>query len=331
MRAADESQLETLAQVESHVRRLLQTPSAAARFQGVFEGWLGFSRAKQPSSQYVEQIANLGTGASALRSEALREMQDFIDYVVWQKKGTFTDLMTSNAAFPRSEAMASVFGVDQVLRDGQGTPVVAPNHAGLSMRPMLMLSANTHTSPILRGVFVLQRLLCAPLEPPDADTVAARFDEIGKLDRAALANHEVTEAITGEAPCSSCHNTINPVGFVYESFDAVGAWRDAEQVWSSEGELVATHALLSPISNVAVGGSTATYSSPQDFAQTLAQSEDAQRCMATHIFRQLQRREETRADRCAIDEIAKTLAQESTLVDAFVRAVANEDIFWRRL
>jgi hypothetical protein len=82
----------------------------------------------------------------------------------------------------------------------------------------------TRTSPILRGVFVLRNIYGAPpaLPPPtvpalDESTLAANLPM-----RQRLAAHR------NNAVCASCHNTIDPVGFALENFNAVGQWRDQE-------------------------------------------------------------------------------------------------------
>jgi hypothetical protein len=82
----------------------------------------------------------------------------------------------------------------------------------------------TRTSPVLRGVMVLNSILGAPPPPAPADVPA--------LDESTMATNlpmrQRLAAHRSKAVCASCHRTIDPVGFSLENFDAIGQWRDRE-------------------------------------------------------------------------------------------------------
>jgi hypothetical protein len=83
-------------------------------------------------------------------------------------------------------------------------------------------SAPTRTSPVRRGAFVLDALLCAPpgAPPPGVPPLA---DVAGAGDlRSQLAAHRANPT------CATCHDDIDPIGLALEHFDAVGAWREAD-------------------------------------------------------------------------------------------------------
>ena len=79
------------------------------------------------------------------------------------------------------------------------------------------------TSPILRGIFVRDRLLCQPLPPPpdDVDFTPPELDPDATT-------REKFEEHTKNPACQGCHAIINPLGFTLERFDAVGRYRDRE-------------------------------------------------------------------------------------------------------
>ena len=80
----------------------------------------------------------------------------------------------------------------------------------------------TTTSPVLRGVWIMEKLLGQPVPPPPKSVPAIEPDIRGATTiRALLAKH--TESKT----CASCHAKFDPVGFAMESFDVMGAWRDS--------------------------------------------------------------------------------------------------------
>ena len=87
---------------------------------------------------------------------------------------------------------------------------------------VLKVTANgTTTSPVIRGVWVSERLLGEPIPPPPAGVPAIEPDIRGaKTIREMLSKHRA------EASCAACHVKIDPPGFALENFDAAGQWRD---------------------------------------------------------------------------------------------------------
>jgi hypothetical protein len=90
------------------------------------------------------------------------------------------------------------------------------------MASVLKVTANgTYTSPILRGAWVLERILGAPPPRPPEGVAAVEPDIRGATTiRQQLAKHR------RDPSCASCHAKIDPPGFALESFDVIGGWRD---------------------------------------------------------------------------------------------------------
>ena len=104
------------------------------------------------------------------------------------------------------------------------TPLPPGSHRGgvLTMASVLKVTANgTSTSPVMRGAWVLDRILGQPPEPPPENVAALEPDIRGATTiREQLAKHRQIES------CASCHVDIDPPGFALESFDVIGGWRD---------------------------------------------------------------------------------------------------------
>src|SRR5205823_12339595 len=98
------------------------------------------------------------------------------------------------------------------------------SHRGgvLTMASVLKVTANgTTTSPVTRGVWVMERILGTPPPKPPADVPSLEPDIRGATTiREQLAKHRQI------ASCASCHAKIDPPGFALESFDVIGGWRD---------------------------------------------------------------------------------------------------------
>jgi hypothetical protein len=92
----------------------------------------------------------------------------------------------------------------------------------LTQGSVLKVTANgTTTSPVLRGVWVMEKILGHHVPPPPAGVGAVESDTRGATTiREELARHSSQES------CNACHRTIDPPGFALESFDVMGAWRD---------------------------------------------------------------------------------------------------------
>jgi hypothetical protein len=100
----------------------------------------------------------------------------------------------------------------------------------LTQASVLKVTANgTSTSPVVRGVFVLDRILGKPTPPPPQDVPAIEPDIRGAVTiRSQLARHRSVPA------CASCHTKIDPAGFALESFDPIGGWRENYRVTGSK-------------------------------------------------------------------------------------------------
>src|SRR5690606_28968308 len=84
----------------------------------------------------------------------------------------------------------------------------------------------TRTSPVLRGKYVLDNLLAAPPPPPPPDVPALDAEPPG--ERATTTLREAMAAHRANPECAGCHAQMDPIGFAFENYDAVGRWRAAE-------------------------------------------------------------------------------------------------------
>jgi hypothetical protein len=97
---------------------------------------------------------------------------------------------------------------------------------------VMKVTANgTTTSPIIRGAWVLERILGTPPPKPPADVEAIEPDIRGATTiREQLAKHRNVES------CASCHRKIDPPGFALESFDVIGGWRTHYRALTNGGQ-----------------------------------------------------------------------------------------------
>jgi Protein of unknown function (DUF1592)/Protein of unknown function (DUF1588)/Protein of unknown function (DUF1587)/Protein of unknown function (DUF1585)/Protein of unknown function (DUF1595)/Planctomycete cytochrome C len=124
-----------------------------------------------------------------------------------------------------NRCIAEHYKIDGVTgEEFRRVPLASGSHRGgvLTQASVLKVTANgTFSSPVLRGAWVMRRLLGEPPDPPPADIPAFEPDTRGATSiRQQLAKHRSV------ASCASCHTRIDPPGFALENFDVIGGWRD---------------------------------------------------------------------------------------------------------
>ncbi len=113
-------------------------------------------------------------------------------------------------------------GVEGVAIRRVPLPPDSPRGGLLTQASVLKVTANgTTTSPVLRGAWVMERILGQPVPPPPPDVPALEPDTRGATTiREQLAKHRA------QPVCAGCHAKIDPAGFALENFDVMGGWRD---------------------------------------------------------------------------------------------------------
>jgi mono/diheme cytochrome c family protein len=169
-----------------------------------------------------------------LTESALQETQLFFRFLL-QRNLPARNIIESDFSFLNSR-LARCYGlppVEGVALRKVALPADSVRGGLLTQASVLRLTANgTTTSPVLRGVFVLDRILGDPPPSPPPGVPALDPDTRGAVTiRQQLDKHRSIQS------CAVCHTKIDPPGFALESFDVVGAWRD-EYRSTDQGEPV---------------------------------------------------------------------------------------------
>lgn len=205
--------------LRGQVERMLASPRAEAFVENFVGQWLELrqidftlpDRKLYPEFDDILKASMVGEThaffARMLRDDA--KLKDFID----------SDFLMINRCIAEHYGIAGVTG-----EEFRRVPAPAGSHRGgvLTQASVLKVTSNgTFSSPVLRGAWVMRRLLGEPPDPPPAGIPSFEPDTRGATSiREQLAKHR------SQASCASCHAGIDPPGFAMENFDVIGGWRD---------------------------------------------------------------------------------------------------------
>jgi hypothetical protein len=165
-----------------------------------------------------------------LRRAMRRESEMLFEYVLKEDRSVL-DFVDSDYTF-LNEKLAKLYGVDGVKGEEMrrvDLPKDSPRGGVITQASVLVVTSNpTRTSPVKRGLFVLDNILGTPTPPPPADIPALEEAEKGVTDHEPT-TREILAIHRGKPLCASCHNRMDPLGLALENFNALGMWRDSER------------------------------------------------------------------------------------------------------
>ncbi len=311
--AAATGQLGTKAQVSAQLTRMLQDPRGATLVRSFLEGLTQLASlpyaVKDPT-----MFPQWNMAGSTLPASMKAQAQAFFDDVLQNQGGTLQALLTSPTVFVNAD-LGPYYGVTggSTFQALQLDPTKA---SGLLTLPALMtLMAKPDESwPIYRGQFVRESLLCQQLPSPPPNIPPPPAVEAGVSTRERLTEHEVNPS------CASCHTLMDPIGFGFENFDAVGRYRttDGNQPVDTNGSIVGTEDINGPFNGVA------------QLASMLVRSVQVQECVPQQWFRFMMSRFEQAPDDCSMRSIIDAFQAADTNLNALPQALVQSDAFLYR-
>jgi Protein of unknown function (DUF1592)/Protein of unknown function (DUF1588) len=328
MRAAGSGELDDPRGVQTHMQRLLSSDDGRKKVNDFLRYYAHLREVPDPPAAAGKHIGVDRT--TGLGKQMFSETQDFLQHVLWDEEGSFSDLMTSPVAFPRTAALSRILGIDVVAEGSVGR---APTHLGLLHRPALLASVGGRTSPIIRGAHVRKEFLCTPLAFPDPQDVEDRKNEVeGALgDTNKMSSRERATVLTDAAACRSCHVLVNELGFAFEGYDVLGALRTEETAFDNSGNALGTWPVDTTVTdpNIEDGGPE-KLSGSLELVKALGEGFSATACLSQRLLEFYRAREvDEDNDGCTLRE-AEIMGHEGSIQAMVMSALANEDIFWRK-
>jgi len=207
--------------LKSEVKRMLADPKAKTFISSFAEQWLGYGELGRQQMPDKKRFRNFSqTTVSDMREETSR----FI-WHIFKNDQPIRELITSEVSI-LNERLAEHYGIEEFK--GKGFKLASLKGSGrsgiLGMGSVLTATSSPlRTSPVNRGMWVLESVLGDHLPEPPADVEPLpenAGEEGGKSLREILSKHRENLA------CAKCHDKIDPIGFGLENFDAIGKFRE---------------------------------------------------------------------------------------------------------
>ena len=276
------------AELPEQVTRMLADPRSDRFVHHFVRRWLDLDNigAMPPSAEFLEYYRD------NLQVAMRQETEMFFRHVLDTNQNV-QDFLDADYSFLNRE-LALHYGIEGVQGNGlQKVSLQGSRRGGLiGHGAFLTASANgVDTSPVVRGIYVLEKLLGYSPPPPPPDVPLIEPDIRGAVSiRDQLLKHR------NVATCAECHRKIDPLGFALENYDAIGGWRD-----EYDGKVSIDSSGKLPDGD--------SFETPAEFQDALMRRKDQfTRCITEKLLAYALGRELEVSDRPVIDEIVQEIS-----------------------
>lgn len=312
--AAANNQLSSKAQLQAQAERMLASEAGRRQMAHFAAEWWDADSEVIGSKNgdyypgYTPQIIQ----------SMVAELKNFFLEVTFESTGGFEELYLADYAMV-NDGLSRYYG----LGGQNGTDfyrVTSPERGGvLGLGAIMAANASTEeTSPVKRGIFVREQLLCDELPPIPRDVNIAAPD----LDPTKPIRERFT-AHSENAVCWNCHQFIDDIGYALEVFDAAGRFRTTENNYGNDLP-IRTDGLVQAIDS---GDDNHMISDRHDLAQILADADSTKACMARQYYRYVGGYAETNSDSCAINNLNKIFSDSGFDIQSLLVGITQLDSF----
>jgi hypothetical protein len=221
---ADSGQLQEPAILKGQVKRMLQHERSRALFDGFGAQWLGLGDLASKTFD-AKKFPQMTAG---MRLSMYDEARLFFESIVHENQSVVR-FVDSDYTFLNG-TLATLYGMEKTVTGAEMRKVKLKdgNRGGILGMPGVLATTSfpNRTSPVKRGVWVLEQVLGEHVPPPPPNTPT-----LEKQNPQAVANltlRQRTELHQTNATCANCHKVLDPIGFGLENFDAIGRWREQD-------------------------------------------------------------------------------------------------------
>ena len=223
-RLADSGKLHEPAVLKAQVKRMIADPRSRALFDGFGAQWLGLNDLKTKTFD-PDKFPQM---TSEVRSAMYEEARLFFESIMRENRSVVS-FVDSDYTFLNG-TLAVLYGMEKNVTGPEMRKVQLndANRGGILAMPATLATTSfpNRTSPVIRGVWVLEQVLGEEVPPAPANVPA-----LEKQDQKTVANmtlRQRTELHLLNPTCANCHKVLDPIGFGLENFDAIGRWREQD-------------------------------------------------------------------------------------------------------
>ena len=318
--AAAAGQLATRAGVQQQVARMWSDSKASAfatRFPGMWLNTQNITISKTPDSTIFPSFnANL---QAAMQQETAAYMNEFIT-----GDQNFFDFIDAKFTYV-NQTLATFYGIPGTF----GTQMTRVDLTGNTERGgiltqgafLTVTAAPDRTSPVLRGAWVMSRILATPPPPPPANVppISAAVPSDMITFRQKMEEHATNPA------CAGCHTLMDPIGFGLENYDGIGTWRTTDN-----GLPVDSTGTLAPTLSNTSGGQP--FSGALQLEALIKANTDVPPAVVQYVLSYAlgrsvaQSSDQWGADQCAVNALATAFqTTDNGRMTAFVSRIAGTD------
>jgi hypothetical protein len=257
--------------------------------------------------------------SDALAADLSAEADTFVRQVLWHEGGQLSTLLSADFSMLNG-SLATYYGATDAngVKDFHKVTFKPGERAGLVTEAGLMASQalDNDTSPVRRGLYVRQALLCQPVpDPPPTINVVPPMPDGKHQQRERMALH------SADPTCAACHAQMDPIGLGFESYDGVGHYRttDVGRPLDTTGELTG---VASPFH----------FSNAVELLQGLAKAPEVDQCFLQMAFSYAHGRaaDPDNADKCVLGRVSQRFSGTGGNVVELAAAIASDETFFVR-
>lgn len=311
---ADGGKLHEPAVLKAQVKRLLENPRSRALFDGFGAQWLGLGSLESKTFDPAKFPQMTG----AMRAAMYEEARLFFESIVRENRSVVS-LVDSDHTFLNG-TLAALYGLDKQVTGSRWRKVklIDANRGGILGMPgiLAVTSFPDRTSPVKRGVWVLEQVLGEHVPPPPPN-----IPTLEKQDKQTVENltlRQRTELHVKDPACANCHKVLDPIGFGLENFDAIGRWRDRDDAGGAidaAGELPGGKHFTSPKELKAIIAAR-----KNDLARNVTE-----KLLAYALCRQLEG-----YDEIVVDQLMQTIAKDGYRMQTLITEIVTSYPFTHR-
>ena len=295
----------------AEVRRMLMDERAEALTENFAGQWLQFRdfESVTPDPNLFPQFTD------TLRAAMKRETELFFTTIMREDR-PLTDFLEADFTFLNGP-LAAHYGIEGLEGEGfERVSLDASSRRGgiLTQGSVLTLTSNpTRTSPVLRGKWILEQILGSPPPPPPPNVPELESEQEGAL-RGSLRERMEQHRLKPE--CATCHEKMDPIGFAFEHFNAVGQWREMDGSFAIDA------------SGVLPDGTQ--FDGAGELVRQLKTRDTFVRCVIEKMLTFALGRGLEYYDKCTIDDIHQALRDNNLAFQTLVESIVLSESFQQR-